>query len=346
MAAAHCTASTGLPAALSGEADRDREFGGRLDAEVGSLQWVLEEAQVNWSASCANDPPEVHQQPDTSHMDRVVHTGLVEHLTERLTLPRPLHMVHKSGQAMEGEACCVPAHDLWTVPLLVVADIMHGMSWTGLSCCEVGRGAAPEHCPAQAGDNGQQPISGDDAAMLLQGESASQASDSQNVLEDSSAQVVPGHAAAAQAPLMPAGMEQPLPSDVAFNPRVEPKLDPSSNASGEEFGSSATPTTKYQLGEGRASAEGRGSSDVQYSEQVPASHSRLEEKDQTSTPVDESKKVQLPMQQKQGARRSREAKTVVSNLNSKTNSKVSSILGPLVAKQRPRQSGDAQSAVM
>lgn len=327
----------GLPGALGPE------------AELGSLQWLLGEAKVDWEGPSAQVFPELqaHQHLDPRHLDRVVNSALVEHLTERLTLPRPVDAVHKSGQVVEDEVCCIPARTLWAVPLVVLADLVHGVSWPVDSCCTEVVRAAPEHCPAQADTVGRLPAQDADGDIRPRPESPSQvvgdsfdalhceAVDCQHEADATPVQAGAPSPSAVSSRSVPSSREAPARSDMEPEPlngsMIDPQVTPRVDEYLEELVGSALPSAERLPGEVAASSESAASADQRHgafqSAEPSASASR-------------------GYAEEESTRRCREPKTVVTNLQ--TNSKASSILGPLLAarKKKARQAGEAQSAVL
>ncbi|CAK9105043.1 Kynurenine--oxoglutarate transaminase 3 [Durusdinium trenchii] len=86
-------------------------------ASPGSLQWLLDEAEVGW-----NEPPEAQpEEVKKEDLDLLVQKCMVQRLSERVHLRRRVEVIHKGGAPEAQESCAALSRGCWALPLFSCA---------------------------------------------------------------------------------------------------------------------------------------------------------------------------------------------------------------------------------
>eukprot|EP00930_Biecheleria_cincta_P075199 TRINITY_DN62379_c0_g1_i1.p1 TRINITY_DN62379_c0_g1~~TRINITY_DN62379_c0_g1_i1.p1 ORF type:complete len:181 (+),score=20.48 TRINITY_DN62379_c0_g1_i1:33-545(+) len=105
------------------------------EPQPGSLEWLLEEAEVSWRQPSASTGINAKPKVKIEDLDRIVRERMVEHFTERANLRTRVDVVHKGGMPDHEEACSAVGRAFWAGPLLSCAVGLSSVSRPVGACC-------------------------------------------------------------------------------------------------------------------------------------------------------------------------------------------------------------------
>lgn len=102
--------------------------------DIGSLRWLLGEAEVSWRAS-ALGPAARATPPDEDELEQLIQHSLADRCSERASLPRRIEVVHNGGQPEPKESWAAASRAFWAAPLMMLVEGMQSMAPPLGACC-------------------------------------------------------------------------------------------------------------------------------------------------------------------------------------------------------------------
>ncbi|CAE8664594.1 unnamed protein product, partial [Polarella glacialis] len=114
---------------------------------VGSLEWLLREAEVSWRAPKSEPAPQVTlPREQQEELDRLIQETLVERTSERVNLRQRVDVIHKGGQPDPEESCNAVSRACWAGPLIQMAKGVHSVTIPLGVCCSDAMEMAGNDC--------------------------------------------------------------------------------------------------------------------------------------------------------------------------------------------------------